>query len=66
MLLVEVNKPDAKIYAVGGDVGGGESALVEEWHPPTKTWRKKSLKLKLNRKEFGAVGVDSEMICPQE
>ena len=62
MLLVEVNKPAAKIYAVGG----GESAFVEEWHPSTKTWRKKSLKMKMNRQEFGAVGVDSEMICPQD
>ena len=62
LLLLEVSKPAAKIYALGG----GESAFVEEWHHPTKTWRKKSLKLKMNRKEFGAVGVDSEMICPQE
>ena len=62
LLLVEVNKPAAKIYAVGG----GESTFVEEWQHSTKTWSKKSLKLKLNRNQFGAVGVHSEMICPQE
>ena len=64
LLLVEVNKPTGKIYAVGGGRGDSIFDNVEEWQHSTKTWSRKSLKLKLNRKEFGAVGVHSEMVCP--
>ena len=65
LLLVRVNNPTAKIYAVGGANGEAIFDTVEEWQHSTQTWRKTSFKLKHNRKHFGAVGVHGKTVCPQ-
>ena len=70
--LVTVKSPKQTIYALGGNVGrldnpkydDGSTDTVEEWDESTKTWKETSIKLNQKKARFGALAVDSEVICP--
>ena len=70
--LVTVESPKQTIYALGGNVGrldnpksdDGSTDTVEEWDESTKTWKETSIKLNQKKARFGALAVDSKVICP--
>ena len=70
--LVTVESPKQTIYALGGNVArldnpksdDGSTDTVEEWDESTKTWKETSIKLNQKKARFGALAVDSKVICP--